>query len=170
LAANGKVECAIGMLGVQMQLLLYAAGLEPILWCFALLHAPMLSNIKPRYDGHFSPHVELFNRPPNLSSLHVFGSPVYHVDHRVTCRCPDLATKKDIWLGLHDTAEICVYMYTLTKTFGHTHHYIVDELDLGKLPGDHNTATCLLAGHPLPTDMTAQMKTSLMEIEPNISP
>jgi hypothetical protein len=54
-------------------------------------------------------------------------------------------------------AEICVYMDTLTKKFGYTNHYIVDELDLNKLPGDRNPAACLLAGHPLPTDMTQQM-------------
>ena len=34
-AANGKAEHAIGMLGVQTQLLLYAAGLDPIFCCFA---------------------------------------------------------------------------------------------------------------------------------------
>jgi hypothetical protein len=48
-------------------------------------------------------------------------------------------------------------MDTLTKKFGYTNHYIVDELDLNKLPGDCNPAACLLAGHPLPTDMTQQM-------------
>ncbi len=46
----------------------------------------------------------------------------------------------------------------------------MDELDLNKLCGDHNPAACLLAGHPLPIDMTTQMKTSIKEIEPNISP
>jgi hypothetical protein len=51
LAANGKAKRAIGQLGTQTQLLLYAAGLEPIFWCFALLHSATLSNVKPRADG-----------------------------------------------------------------------------------------------------------------------
>jgi hypothetical protein len=75
---------------------LYAAGLEPIFWCFALLHAMTLSNIKPRSEGRMSPHIELFNTPPNLTSLRIFGSPIYCVDRRVTHRCPDSATKKGI--------------------------------------------------------------------------
>jgi hypothetical protein len=139
-AANGKAERAIGTLGVQAQLLLYAAGLDPIFWCFALLHASTLSNIKPRADGRSSPHIELFNTPPNLTSLRIFGSPIYRVDRRVTRRRPDSATKKGIWLGLHGTAEICVYMDTTTKKFGYAHNYIVDKLDLNKLPGDQNPA------------------------------
>jgi hypothetical protein len=169
-AANGKAERAIGMLGVQAQLLLYAAGLEPIFWCFALLHATTLSNIKPRSDGRLSPHIELFNTPPNLTSLRIFGSPIYRVDRRVTRRRPDSATKKGIWLGLHGTAEICVYMDTMTRKFGYTHHYIVDELDLNQLPGDRNPAARLLAGHPLPTDITEDLKNSLLELEPDVSP
>jgi hypothetical protein len=47
-AANGKAEQAIGMLGTQTQLLLCAAGLDPIFWCFALCQAATLSNIKPQ--------------------------------------------------------------------------------------------------------------------------
>ena len=106
------------MLGQQTQLLLYAAGLESLFWCFALLHATTLSNIKPRADGRLSPHVELFHTAPNLTSLRIFGSPLYRVDRCLTRRRPDSATKKGIWLGLHGTAEICVYMDIFTKKFG----------------------------------------------------
>jgi hypothetical protein len=61
-AANGKAECVIDMLGIQVQLLLYTAGLEPIFWCFALLHATItLTNIKPCADSRMSPHGELLN-------------------------------------------------------------------------------------------------------------
>jgi hypothetical protein len=124
------------MLGVQTQLLLYAAGLEPIFWCFTLLHAATLSNIQPCSDGRPSPHVELFKTPPNLTSLHIFGSPLYCVDRCVTHHCLDLATKKGMWLSLRGMAEMCVYMDTLTKMFRYCHHYIVHKLDLNKLPGD----------------------------------
>jgi hypothetical protein len=64
----------------QAQRLLYAAGLEPIFRCFALLHATTLSNIKPCSEGHMLPHIKLFNTPPNLTSLRIFGSPIYWVD------------------------------------------------------------------------------------------
>jgi hypothetical protein len=163
-ATNGKAKRAIGMLGIQMQLLLYAASLEPIFWCFALLHATTLSNIKPHPEGCMSPHVELFNTPPNLTSLRIFGSPIYCVDRCVTRCHPNFATKKGIWLGLHGTTEICGYMDTLTRKFGYAHHYIIDELDLNQLPGDCNPAARLLAGHPLPNAITEQLKTSLMEL------
>jgi hypothetical protein len=169
-AANGKAERAIGMLGVQAQLLLYGAGLDPIFWCFALLHATTLSNIKPRAEGRLSPHMELFGTPPNLTSLRIFGSSIYRVDRRVTRRRPESATKKGIWLGLHGTAEICVFMDSLTKKFGYGHHYVVDELDLNKLPGDRNPAARILAGHPLPDNIQDQLKTELMTIEPDVSP
>jgi hypothetical protein len=93
------------------------------------------------------------------------------VDCRLTRHHPGSATKKGIGLGLlHGTVEICVYMDTLTKHFSYAHHYIVDELDLNKLPGDRNPTAHLLAGHPLPPDMTTQIKNSLMEIEPDILP
>jgi hypothetical protein len=75
-----------------------------------------------------------------VSSLRIFGFPVYCIDHQVTCRRPDSATKKGIWLGLHGTAAICVYMDMITKKFGYAHHYVVDEFDMNKLPGDHNPA------------------------------
>jgi hypothetical protein len=158
------------MLGVQTQLLLYAAGIDAIFWCFALLHATTLSNIKPGSDGRQSPHVELFSTPPNLTSLRIFGCQVYCVDRRLTRRRPDSATKKGIWLGLHGTAKICVYMDIVTKKFGYAHHYIVDELDLNKLPADRSPAVCLLSGHPITDNMKAIMETSLMACEPDVSP
>jgi hypothetical protein len=141
-----------------------------LFWCFALLHATTLSNIKPRTAGRPSPHLELFNTPPNFTSLLIFGSPVYCVDHQITRHRPGSATKKGICLGLHGTAEICVYMEILTKKFGYAHHYIVDELDLNEVPGNQNPAAHLLAGHPLPPDMMTQMNAALMEIEPDVSP
>jgi hypothetical protein len=158
------------MLGVQTQLLLYAAGLEPIFWCFALCHAAILSNIKPCSNGRLSPHVELFNSPPKLSNLRIFGSPIYRVDRRLTRRRPDSATKKGIWLGLHGTAEICTYMDITTKQFGYAHHYVVDELDLNKLPGDRTPAAQLLAGQPLPPDTLPLLQEQLLQVEPDISP
>jgi hypothetical protein len=169
-AANGKAERAIGVLGVQAQVLLYGAGLDPVFWCFALLHAATLSNIKPRHDGRVSSHVELYITPPNLTSLRIFGSTIYRVDRRMTRRRPESATKKGIWLGLHGTASICVYMDIVTKRFGYAHHYIVDELELDHLPGDRSPAARLMAGHPLPANIEAQVKEDLVTLEPDISP
>jgi hypothetical protein len=146
-AANGKAERAIGILGIQMQLLLLCVtGLEPIFWYFALCHAAALSNIKPCSDGCPSPHVKLFNSPPNVTSLLIFGSPIYGIVCHLTQHRPDSATKKGIWLGLHGTANNSVYMDVNTKQFGYAHYYVVDELDLNKLPGDCNPVAHLLAG------------------------
>jgi hypothetical protein len=61
-------------------------------------------------------------------------------------------------------------MDIVTRKFGYAHHYIVDELDLNQMPGDQNPAAKILAGHPLPLAITEQIKTSLMEVKPNISP
>jgi hypothetical protein len=46
-AAIGLVELGIGVLCVQAQICLYASGLEPMYWCFALSHAAMLCNFRP---------------------------------------------------------------------------------------------------------------------------
>jgi hypothetical protein len=78
--------------------------------------------------------------------------------------------KKGIWLGLHGTAAICIYMDVNTKQFGYAHHYVVDELDLNKLPGDCNPAARLLAIQPLPTDTLPHLQEQLVQIEPGISP
>jgi hypothetical protein len=43
-------------------------------------------------------------------------------------------------------------------------------LDLNRLPGDRNPAARLLAGHSLLSAITAQIKMSLMEIEPDTPP
>jgi hypothetical protein len=61
-------------------------------------------------------------------------------------------------------------MDILTKNFGYAHHYVVNELNLNQLPGGQNPAAQLLARHPLPINITDQLKTSLMEVEPDISP
>jgi hypothetical protein len=95
-AANGKAEQAIGMLGTQTQLLLCAAGLDPSFWYFALCHAATLSNIKPRSNGRSSPHIELFNSQPKVTSLQIFGTPIYQVYRHITCRRPESANKKGI--------------------------------------------------------------------------
>jgi hypothetical protein len=105
-----------------------------------------------------------------VTSLRIFGSPIYRVDRRLTRRRPESATKKGIWLGLHGTADICVYMDITTKQFGYAHHYVVDELDLNKLPGDRTPAARLLAGQPLPPDTLPHLQEQLMTIEPDISP
>jgi hypothetical protein len=82
---------------------------------------------------------------------------MYRVDRRLTRHHPDSATNRGIWLGLYSTAKICVYMDVNTKQFWYAHHYVVDELDLNKLPGERNPATRLLPGQPLPTDTLSHL-------------
>jgi hypothetical protein len=57
-----------------------------------------------------------------------------------------------------------------TKQFGYTHHYVVDELDINKLPGDCTPAAHLLSGQPLPEDTLPNLQEQLMTVEPDISP
>jgi hypothetical protein len=49
-AANGLAERAIGIVCLQAQICLFASGLDVTYWCFALSHATMLCNFRPRVD------------------------------------------------------------------------------------------------------------------------
>jgi hypothetical protein len=46
----------------------------------------------------------------------------------------------------------------------------VDEVDLNKVPCDHNPAARFLAGQPLPTDTLPHLQEQFMQIQPAISP
>jgi hypothetical protein len=105
-----------------------------------------------------------------IDALRIFGSIVYQVDRRYTRRRPESATKKGIWLGLHGTPQICVFMDSLTKRFNYAHHYVVDELDLHKLPSDRSPAARMLAGDPIPADASDNIREELVKLEPDISP
>jgi hypothetical protein len=168
-ASNGKSERSIGLLGVQAQLLLYMSALDLCFWCFALLHGCLLLNLRLREDQDCA-FKQLFGTDAMDSAIRIFGSLVYQVDRRYTRRRPDSATKKGIWLGLHGTPQICVFMDTLTKRFNYGHHYVVDELDLHKLPGDRSPAARMLAGDPLPSDAQTSIREELSSLEPDISP
>jgi hypothetical protein len=84
-AANGLVEHGIGILCVQAQICLYASGHKPAYWCFALSHAAMLCNFRPRIKTRISSHKALLKKKPNYSNLAIWGSPVYLVNRRLTC-------------------------------------------------------------------------------------
>jgi hypothetical protein len=68
-AANGLVERGIGVLCVQAQICLYASGLEPTYWCFALSHAVMLCNFRPRLETQISGHEALLKKSPTTPTL-----------------------------------------------------------------------------------------------------
>ena len=173
-AANGKSERGIGQVGVQTQLLLYGSALDVVYWCFAILHATTLLNIRPRHDGRPSPHAMLFHNEPAknlLAAMRIFGSMIYKTDKRYTRRRPDSATIKGIWLGLHGTPQVCIYENFLTKQLGYAHHYVADELELHHLPGERSPAARFLAGEStLPTDSQKQLHDEIIRLEPDINP
>jgi hypothetical protein len=160
----------IGILGVQAQLLLCMSALDVIFWCFAILHGTLLLNLRPRADGSLCPFTEAFGIDAMISALRIFGSLVYQVDRRYTRRRPESATKKGVWLGLHGTPQMCVFMDNLTKKFNYAHHYTVDKLDLHKLPSDRSPAARMLAGDPIPADASDNIREELSQLEPDISP
>jgi hypothetical protein len=61
-------------------------------------------------------------------------------------------------------------MDQITKRFNYAHHYIVDELDLHKLPSDGSPAARMLAGNPLPVNSVDTICQELSQLEPDISP
>jgi hypothetical protein len=139
------------------------SALDVIFWCFAILHGTLLLNLRPRADGRLCPFTEAFGIDAMISALRIFGSLVYQVDRRYTRRRPESTTKKGVWLGPHGTPQICVFNYA--------YHYIVDELDLYKLPSDHSPAAGMLAGDPLPADASDTIREELShQLEPEISP
>jgi hypothetical protein len=90
-SVNGKAEHSIGLAGVTTQLLLGMLNIEVIFWCSALLHGVILLNVCPNSESGISPFEALFKKKANLSSLRIFGSTMYKVDHRLTRRRPDSA-------------------------------------------------------------------------------
>jgi hypothetical protein len=61
-------------------------------------------------------------------------------------------------------------MDQLTKRFNYGHHYIVDELDLHKLPSDCSPVARMPAGDPIPADASETICEELVQLEPDISP
>jgi hypothetical protein len=61
-------------------------------------------------------------------------------------------------------------MDQLTKRFNYGHHYVVDELDLHKLPSDRSPSARMLAGDPIPSDASDNIREELSRLEPDISP
>jgi hypothetical protein len=98
------------------------------------------------------------------NAIRIFGSLVYQVDRRYTRRRPDSATRKGIWLGLHGTPQICVFMDQLTNRFHYGHHNIIDEFDLHKLPSDRSPAARMLAGDPIPADAADTIQDDLAQL------
>jgi hypothetical protein len=172
-AADGKSERGIGQVGVHTQLLLYGSTLDVVYWCFAILHATTLLNIRPWHNGRPSPHAMLFHDEPAknlLAAMGIFGLMIYKTDKRYTRRRPDSATIKGIWLGLHGTPQICIYKKFLTKQLGHAHHYVADELELHHLPGERSPAARFVAGEStLPTDLRKQLYDEIMRLDPDIN-
>ena len=133
-AANGKGERSIGVVCVQAQLLLYASGLEPCFWCFSLMYATLLSNIRPKANGDPSSHEVFFNSIPSYARLHIFGAYLYQVNRRLTRRRPESATIACRYLGSYGNSEIDVFINEQTKSLGYSRHHAIDELDLASLP------------------------------------
>jgi hypothetical protein len=169
-STNGKAEHSIGLAGISTQLLLGMSNLEVIFWCFALLHGVVLLNVRPHSESGISPFEALFKKKANLSSLRVFGSTMYKVDHRLTRRRPDSATRACIWLGLHGTQAICNYMDIVTKSLGYAHHYVVDELDTATLPGNRGLAAKVLSGLTTDGPLTDLLQADILTLEPDVSP
>jgi hypothetical protein len=169
-SANGKAERSIGLAGVRTQLLLGMSNMEVIFWCFALLHGLILHNVRPHSESGISPFEALFKKKANLSSLRIFGSTMYKVNHRLTRRRPDSATRACIWLGLHGTQAICNYMDSVTKSLDYAHHYVVDELDTATLPGDRSLAAKILSGLTTDGPLADLLQADIMTLEPDVSP
>jgi hypothetical protein len=86
LAANGKAERIIGIMSRQTQLLLFASGLNVSFWCFGIIYATLLVNLRPNSDGDPSSHQFLHKKVPSYANLFRFGSFVYLVNQRLTRR------------------------------------------------------------------------------------
>jgi hypothetical protein len=145
-AAIGLVEQGIGVLCVQAQISLFALGLEVTYWCFALSHAAMLCNFCLRTEANISSHKALLKKVPHYSNLAIWGSPVYVVNWRLTCRRPESATITGRFLGYASSHHIIAYRNDINGAIQYAHHTAIDKLDLKSLPGDHGPAVQFLSG------------------------
>lgn len=71
---NGKVERLNLTYGIMVRSLLYSAGLSPIYWSAALLHAVYLKNRLWHSTLKVTPYEALNGYRPNLHHLRIFGS------------------------------------------------------------------------------------------------
>ncbi len=104
LSQNGKAEVSITLVGLVAQCLLYGAQLPSSMWCFAVLYATFLLNVRPsNAQNGKTPH-ELFHKQvPNLSKAFIFGSPLHVKICRSTCHRPDPNTLLGTFVGFQGT-------------------------------------------------------------------
>jgi hypothetical protein len=168
--ANGLVEQGIGVVCMQAQICLFASGLEVSFWCFALSHAAMLCNYRPRVDTKISSHEALFKDKLNYSNLAIWGSPVYVVNRRLTRRRPESATVTGRFLGYAGSHHIITYKNDLTGAIQYAHHTAIDELDLQNLPGDRGPAAKFLSGIVPDARHELELRQAIADLTPTLSP
>jgi hypothetical protein len=170
LAANGLVERGIGVLCVQAQICLFASRLEVTYWCFALSHAAILCNFRPRTETNISSHEALLKKVPNYSNLAIWGSPVYVVNRHLTCRRPQSATITGRFLGYAGSHHIIAYQNNINGAIQYAHHTAIDKLDLKSLPGDCGPAAQFLSGIIPSARHELELRQAIADLTPTLEP
>jgi hypothetical protein len=98
------------------------------------------------------------------------GLPVYVVNRRLTCRCPESATVTGRFLGYAGSHHIITYKNDLTGAIQYAHHIAIDELNLQNLPGNRSPAAKFLSGIVPNARHELKLQQAIADLTPTLSP
>jgi hypothetical protein len=151
--SNGKAETRVKSCKNTTFYLLYMSALARNYWCFAIMHAAGLLNMRPRSDGCAPSFEEWTGKRVDIGDCRVFGSRTHAVIQQKTRATSDIAprTHSGTYLGIQGTPRI-VMLQDDQASLRYAHHVVVDELqhDLAT-DTKHNPASHFLSGQIVDT-------------------
>ena len=126
---NGLVERPHRTIADGVRTMLYAAGLPPKFWPYALRHFVYIYNQVPHGNRKVAPVTICSDgkRRPNLSLLHVWGSRMYALPPGDRPEKAELHSKAGVFLGYHKTMKNAYYFDLTSRRIKDTPHVTFDE-------------------------------------------
>jgi hypothetical protein len=164
-ASNGKAETRVKACRNTTFSLLYMSGLARNYWCFAIMHATYLLNLRPRSDGRAPSSEDWTGRRVDISDCRVFGSRTHAVIQRKS-RNSDLAlrTHSGTHLGIQGTPRI-VMLEDDQRCLRYAHHVVIDELQHDITMEHRSPASRFLSGQLVDTGHRAAILHKLDSLE-----
>ena len=165
-ASNGKAETRVKACKNTSFCLLYMSGLARNYWCYALMHAVYLLNLRPHVDGRVPSSEEWTGKRVDLSSLRLFGSRAHAVIQRKTRASSDLAlrTNSGTYLGIQGTPRI-VMLEDALGCVRYAHHVVVDELQHDLAMDKRSPGSRFLSGQVVDSGHQAEVLCKLDSLE-----
>ncbi len=123
----GMVERPHRTIAAQVRTMLYAAGLPPKFWPYALRYHEMIHNMIPHAGRDHSPHEICTGKRPDLRLLRIFGCRIYALPSKDRDNKLQVHANTGIFLGYKKSMRNAVYYDVDTKTIKTARHIAFDE-------------------------------------------